>query len=50
MLEPGVPPGNDHAYDAMVPSGSVPEPENDTDPPGLIVTFVAGLTIVAVGP
>ena len=33
----------------MLPLGSVPDPENDTDPPGLIVTLVAGLVIVAVG-
>ena len=34
----------------MVPSGSVPVPENATAPSGLIVTFVAGLLMVAAGP
>ena len=49
MLVPGFPPGNVQAYAEMLPSGSLPLPENDTDWPGLTVTFVAGLTMVAVG-
>jgi len=33
----------------MLPSGSLPEPEKNTDPPGSTVTFEDGLVIVAVG-
>jgi hypothetical protein len=49
VLEAGEPPGNVHAYVEIVPSGSLPVPENETAPPGLTVRFVAGFTIVAVG-
>jgi hypothetical protein len=48
-LEAGTPPGNDQAYAVILPSGSLPDPANDTDPPGLTVTFEAGVVIVAVG-
>jgi len=48
VLDDGVPPGNVHAYEAIVPS-SAPLPENGTGAPGLTVTFDAGLSIEAVG-
>ena len=49
MLVEGEPPAKVHAYDAMLPSVSDPEPANETARPGLIVTFDDGLPIVAVG-
>ena len=50
-LDAGDPPGNVHAYEAMLPftSGSLPLPEKATTPPGSTVTFDAGLSIDAVG-
>ena len=49
MLVVGLPPAKLQACEAMVPSGSEPDPANETDPPGLMVTFDDGLVIVAVG-
>jgi len=49
VLELGVPPGKTQEYAVTVPSGSLPVPENETGWPGLTVTSVAGLVIVAVG-
>ena len=48
-LEAGTPPGNDQAYAAIVPSGSVPVPAKVTACPALTRTFAAGLVMVAVG-
>jgi hypothetical protein len=48
-LEAGDPPGNDHAYPEMVPSASLPTPENATMLPGFTVTLEAGLVMVATG-
>ena len=33
LLDPGLPPGNDQEYAVTVPSGSVPDPEKNTDCP-----------------
>jgi hypothetical protein len=49
ILEAGLPPGNDHEYAAILPSGSVPVPANATELPGFTVAFPDGLVIVAVG-
>jgi hypothetical protein len=49
VLAAGLPPAKLQAYDATVPSGSAPEPVNEIEPPGLTVTFEAGLVILAVG-
>ena len=49
LLKEGEPPGNVHAYVAICPSASVPVPEKETASPGLMVTFDAGLSMVAVG-
>jgi hypothetical protein len=49
VADAGLPPGKDQAYVTVLPSGSLPLPEKDTVSPGLIVAFVAGLTIEAVG-
>ena len=48
-LDEGVPPGKVQAYALIVPSGSLPLPEKLTEPPGAIVTSVAGLLMIAVG-
>jgi len=48
-LELGLPPGNTQLYEAIVPSGSLPVPEKETDCPGPIATFDVGATIVPVG-
>jgi hypothetical protein len=48
-LDPGLPPGNDQLYALIVPSASDPVPANDTDSPGLRVTFDAGAVMVATG-
>jgi hypothetical protein len=45
----GLPPGNVHEYAEIVPSGSLPDPANDTDWPAAIVTSVVGLLIVPFG-
>jgi hypothetical protein len=49
VLDDGEPPGNVHAYDAIVPPGSLALPENPTESPGLMVMFAAGASIDAVG-
>ena len=49
MLAAGLPPSKVQAYDATFPSGSEPEPANEIDPPGLMVMFDDGLSMVAVG-
>ena len=38
LLDPGLPPGNDQEYAVTVPSGSVPDPEKNTDRPAKIIT------------
>jgi len=49
LLELGFPPGNDHEYALIVPSGSLPVPEYTTDCPAVIVTSDVGLVMVPVG-
>jgi hypothetical protein len=48
-LDAGLPPGNVQEKAVILPSGSLPVPANETDCPGLMVTSVAGLVMVAVG-
>ena len=38
LLDPGLPPGNDQEYAVTVPSGSVPDPEKNTDCPAKMIT------------
>src|SRR6267378_1115965 len=45
----GLPPGNDQEYPVTVPSGSVPDPEKNTDRPAKMITKPEGLSIDPVG-
>lgn len=45
----GLPPGKVHEYAEIVPSGSLPEPEKNTDCPAVMVMSVEGLIMVPVG-
>src|SRR6266480_4715046 len=49
LLDPGLPPGNDQEYPVTVPSGSVPDPEKNTDRPAKMITYPEGLSIDPVG-
>ena len=49
VLEDGLPPGKLHEYALIVPSGSLPEPEKDTDCPADTVMSPVGAEIVADG-
>src|SRR5207302_1463399 len=49
LLAPGLPPGNDQEYAVTVPSGSVPDPEKNTDCRAQMFTSLEGLLSVPVG-
>src|SRR5947209_7858898 len=49
LLGPGWAPGNDQEYPVTVPSGSVPDPEKNTDRPAKMTTLPEGLSIDPVG-